>query len=297
MNKLEKKFGKYAISNLSLILIICYAVGYVLQLINKDFLFMLTLDPYQILHGQIWRLVTWIVVPPESLDLFTIIMLYFYYSVGRTLENTWGDFRYNMYLFSGMIFTILASFAAMGICYALGGEVFANSQNAEIICMMGSTILSTYFINMSILLAFAATFPNAQILLMFVVPVRMKWMGIIYGVLLGAQFITGSVFSGDPVINALLNVFYRSAIAASLLTFVIFWLTSRNNMHLAPKQIKRRQEFKREVRTASKVTGHKCAICGRTDADHPELEFRYCSKCSGNHEYCQEHLFTHEHVK
>lgn len=297
MNKLEKKFGKYAISNLSLILIICYAVGYVLQLINRDFMLMLTLDPYQILHGQIWRLVTWIVVPPESLDIFTIIMLYFYYSVGRTLESTWGDFRYNLYLFSGMIFTIIASFVAMGICYAIGGEGFAGSQSAELVCMMGSTILSTYFINMSILLAFAATFPNAQVLLMFVVPVKMKWLGIIYGVMLGAQFIQGSVFTGDATLNLFLNVFYRGAILASLLTFIIFWLTSRNNMHLAPKQIKRRQEFKREVRTASKVTGHKCAICGRTDAEHPELEFRYCSKCNGNYEYCQEHLFTHEHIK
>ena len=90
MNKLEKKFGKYAISNLSMILIMCYAVGYVLQLINADFLYMLTLDPYQILHGQIWRLVTWIVVPPESLDLFTIIMLYFYYSVGKRRIPHWS---------------------------------------------------------------------------------------------------------------------------------------------------------------------------------------------------------------
>lgn len=290
MNKLEKKFGKYAISNLSLILIMCYAVGYVIQLINQDFLFMLTLDPYQIMHGQIWRLVTWIVVPPESLDIFTIIMLYFYYSVGRTLENTWGDFRYNVYLFSGILFTIIASFVAMGLCYFLAGDVFANPENAEAIFLAGSTIFSTYYINMSILLAFAATFPNAQILLMFVVPVKMKWMGIIYGALLTLEFVMGRG-------NVLANIFFRCAIAASLLNFVIFWLTSRNNMHLAPKQIKRRQEFKREVKVSSKITGHKCAICGQTDKDDPNLEFRYCSKCNGNYEYCQNHLFTHEHVK
>lgn len=290
MNKLEKKFGKYAISNLSVILIMCYAVGYVLQLINADFIYMLTLDPYRILHGQVWRLVTWIVVPPESLDIFTIIMLYFYYSVGRTLENTWGDFRYNVYLFSGMLFTIIASFVAMGLCYLLAPDVFANSQNAEAIFMAGSTIFSTYYINMSILLAFAATFPNAQVLLMFVIPVKMKWLGIIYGLLLVGQFITGTG-------SVLGNIFYRCAIAASLLNFVIFWLTSRNYMHMTPKQMKRRHDFKHEVKVNTKITKHKCAICGQTDEDNSALEFRFCSKCNGNYEYCQEHLFTHEHVK
>lgn len=286
MNKLEKRFGKYAVKNLSVILIMCYAVGYVLQLINEDFLYMLTLDPYRILHGQVWRLVTWIVVPPESLNLFTIIMLYFYYSVGRALEYTWGDFRYNVYLFSGMIYTIIASFVAMGLCYLLGGELMAEEQMEKTI----STIFSTYYINMSILLAFAATFPNSQVLLMFVIPVKMKWLGIIYGALLVGQFVTGTG-------TVLGNVFYRCAIAASLLNFAVFWLGSRNYMHLNPKQMKRRHDFKKEVKTNTKVTMHKCAICGQTDKDDATLEFRFCSKCNGNYEYCQHHLFTHTHVK
>ena len=46
------------------------------------------------------------------------------------------------------------------------------------------------------------------------------------------------------------------------------------------------------VRTAR----HKCAVCGRTELDAPDLEFRYCSKCAGDHEYCSEHLYTHTHV-
>lgn len=289
MDKLEKKFGKYAIKNLSLMLIMCYAVGYVLELISPNFLYMLTLDPYKILHGQIWRLVTWIVVPPESLDLFTIIMLYFYYSVGKSLEYTWGDFKYNLYLFTGMLFTIIASFVAMGLCYMVAGDLLAYPEQAEVIFLSGSTIFSTYYINMSILLAFAATFPNTQVLLMFVIPVKMKWMGIVYGVLLVLQFITGAG-------SVLGNIFYRSAILASLLTFAVFWLTSRNHMHMSPKQMKRRHDFKQEVKMNPKVTKHKCAICGRTDAD-ATLEFRFCSKCEGNYEYCQHHLFTHEHVR
>lgn len=290
MSKFEKKFGKYAVSNLSAILIMCYAVGYIIELINSDFLLMLTLDPYAILHGQIWRLVTWIVVPPATLDFFTIIMLYFYYSVGRTLEHTWGDYRYNVYLFSGMLFTIIASFVCMGLCYLMYGEVFASPEQAEIIFLTGSTIFSTYYINMSILLAFASTFPNSMVLLMFIIPVKMKWLGIIYGVLLGVQFITGV---GTP----LGDLFYRCAIAASLLTFAVFWMTSRNRIHMTPKQMKRRHEFKQEVKMNPRITRHKCAICGQTDEDSDNLEFRFCSKCNGNYEYCQEHLFTHKHVE
>lgn len=90
MSKFEKKFGRYAIKNISLVLICCYVIGYVIQLLSPQLEAMLTLNPYAILHGQIWRLVTWILIPPSSLDLFTIIMLLFYYSIGTSLEMTWG---------------------------------------------------------------------------------------------------------------------------------------------------------------------------------------------------------------
>lgn len=290
MSNFEKKFGKYAIKNISLMLIMCYAVGYVIQMVGGGFLNFLTLDPYQILHGQIWRIVTWIIVPPSSFSIFTLIMLYFYYSVGTTLERTWGAYRYNVYLFSGMLFTVLGSFAALGLCYVFQGDLMATPENAAYICASYSRYFSTYYINMSILLAFAATFPDAQILLMFVVPVKMKWMGIIYGAMLVLDLFQNV---GDP----LLGIFYRTAIVASLLNFVIFWLTSRGHIHMSPKEIKRRQEFRHEIKKNMKVSGHKCAICGRTDADDPTLEFRFCSKCEGNYEYCQNHIFTHEHVK
>ncbi len=85
--------------------------------------------------------------------------------------------------------------------------------------------------------------------------------------------------------------------AASLLNFLVFWLTSRNRVHMTPKQMRRRQEFKRDVRRNTGITKHKCAICGRTEQDGDDLEFRFCSKCEGNYEYCQEHLYTHQHVK
>ena len=116
MSKFERKFGKYAISNLSLILIMCYVAGYVLQLVNPAFMQYLTLNPYAILHGQVWRLFTWIISPPSSLDLFTLLMLYFYYSLGTTLERTWGTYRYNVYILGGMLITIVAAFLTRGVC-------------------------------------------------------------------------------------------------------------------------------------------------------------------------------------
>lgn len=283
MSKFEKKFGKYAIPNLTLIIIMCYVVGYVIGLVNSTFLSYLTLDPYQILHGQVWRLVTWVIVPPDSLDLFTIIMLYFYYSLGTVLERTWGTYRYNVYIFSGMLFTVIGSFLCMGYVYLTNMQALATPEIAEYIFALGCQQFSTYYINLSIFLAFAATYPDMQVLLMFVIPVKMKWMGILDAVLMTFNFIMGGTFT-------------KFAIVASLLNFIVFYITSRRII-VSPKQMKRRTEFKQQVRKSAVVTKHKCAICGRTDEDDPTLEFRFCSKCNGNYEYCQNHLFTHEHVK
>ena len=290
MSKFEKKFGKYAIRNISLVLIVCYAVGYMLELVIPSIVDYLTLDPFAILfRGQIWRLVTWILIPPPAGNIFfTIIMLLFYYNIGTTLERTWGTYRYNVYLIGGMIFTVMGSFAAMGIVWLMKGGMDAVSLS--MFCRVGSYLFSTYYINMSIFLAFAATYPDSQVLLMFVIPVKMKWMGIAYAVLLVIQTIQGAG-------GGAMDVFYRTAIVASLLNFIIFWISSKNRLHMTPKQMKRRQQFKSEVKRSARVTRHKCAICGRTEEDDPSLEFRFCSKCNGNYEYCQYHLFTHEHVK
>ena len=221
MDKLERKYGKYAIHDLSLMLIMCYVAGYIIQVIASDFFTYLTLDPYKILHGQIWRLVTWIVIPPSNLNFFTLIMLLFYYSVGTSLEKTWGAFKYNLYLFSGMIFTIVGSFVAMGVVYYFYGDALVNKEFTELLFMSGSLFFSTYFINMSILLPFAATFPDSQVYLMFVIPVKMKWLGILYAAMLIIQVV-------DGVGNILLsNIFYRTAVISSMMNFIVFFLLSR----------------------------------------------------------------------
>lgn len=275
-NNFEKKFSKYAIPNLSLYLIICYGVGYIISFINPSFLSYLTLDPIMILHGQIWRLLTWILVPPSSSNLFfVLITLYFYYSLGTSLERVWGTYRYNCYLFSGMLFTILGSFILYGV-FAVSG-----AGNVSF-----GALFSTYYVNMSIFLAFAATFPEMQVLLMFIIPVKVKYMGIIYGIYLILECFMGGVV-------------LWFVIGSSLLNFLVFFITSRRAIiqRMSPGQIKRRHEFKSQVRHTTRITRHKCAVCGRTEETNPELEFRFCSKCNGNYEYCQDHLFTHKHVE
>lgn len=188
MSNFERKFGKYAIKNISLMLIMCYAVGYLINWVNPAFLLYLTLNPYAILHGQIWRVATWIIVPPDTSNMFfVLIMLYFYYSLGTSLENTWGTYRYNVYLLSGMLFTVIGSFLLMGYCYLFQGNTIAVLGAKGFFDYL-SLFFSTYYINMSIFLAFAATFPEVPVLLMFILPVKVKVLGIIYGVILLADF-------------------------------------------------------------------------------------------------------------
>lgn len=290
LNKMERKFGRYAIPNLSLYLILGYVLGYLLEFINPAVVDFLTLNPYLILRGQIWRLVTWIIIPPSSFDLFTIIMLMFYYSVGTNLERTWGTFYYNVYLFMGMIFTILGSFLIMGISYvpAFHSNMVREACGSAAYFLLIARSFSTYFVNMSIFLGFAATFPEVQVLLMFIIPIKVKWMGIAYGIILIVQFLQTDIVG-------------KIVIGASLLNFVVFFLMTRSGvgMRISPRQVKRRHDYSREIKRAkpASVSKHKCAICGKNSEDNPETEFRFCSKCNGNYEYCQDHLFTHTHVK
>ncbi|MDO5540066.1 MAG: hypothetical protein Q4F83_08300 [Eubacteriales bacterium] len=279
LNKFERKCGRYAIHNLSAYIIALYVAGYLFQLFVPDIMNYLTLEPYYILHGQIWRLITWIIIPPSDFDIFTIIMLYFYYSVGTTLERTWGVFRYNLYIFSGMLFTVLGAFILYGILRVTSPSYFLLMGNA----------FSTYYVCTSIMLAFAATYPNAEVLLYFFIPIKIKWLGIFYGIIILADLVQSSWAN-------------RIVMIASLFNFVVFFLSSRNVRRYSPKEQARRKEFKKAMRTDQytsqngQITKHKCAVCGRTELDGDNLEFRFCSKCDGNYEYCQDHLFTHEHV-
>ena len=136
---------------------------------------------------------------------------------------------------------------------------------------------------MTIFLAFALSYPDTTIMLYFIIPIKMKWMAIVYGVLIAWSFY-GSGMST------------RVCILAAIVNFAIFHLTNRRFYHVSPKQVKRRHDYQRQVRQPTNISKHKCAICGRTELDGDDIQFRFCSKCNGNYEYCQDHLFTHEHI-
>ena len=289
-NGLRRKLEKYAIPNLTLYLIICYGIGYLMQYLVPAGYQYLMLDPFLVLKGQVWRLVTWILIPPDSSNLFfVLITLYLYYSLGGLLERIWGTYKYNVYLFSGLLFTILGAFVLCGYSVLMGAQ--PTMYTGLYLLNNGSTVyfgqFSTYYINMSIFLACAASIPDVQVLLMFIFPIKVKWLGIVYGIILLVNCIQGGIATWIVVIFSLLN-------------FLVFFLRSKGKMHLSVGQIKRQQEFHQKMRSAGQtkgITRHKCAICGRTELDGDDLEFRFCSKCNGNYEYCQYHLFTHEHVK
>ena len=294
MSKFEKKFGKYAIRNISLYMIVCYVFGYIIELVNPEFLMMLTLDPYKILmEFQIWRLFTWVIIPPSALSFWVIISLYFYWSIGTNLEHTWGTYKYNVYLLTGFLCTILGSFLYLLVGTMQFYPVMAQAGRSltevmELVGFLASGSFSTYYVNMSILLLFAFTFPDIQVLLMFIIPIKVKWIGIAYAAILGYNVLISAINGAYPTVILIIM---------SLLNFMIFFIKHKRRVKVTPKQMKRRVVYKTQTHRANMASRHKCAICGRTEADGEELEFRYCSKCNGNYEYCQEHLFTHNHVK
>lgn len=297
LNKLERKFGRYAIPNLMYYMIILYTLGFVLDLILPGFYTTwLSLDVYKILHGEVWRLVTFILQSPDSNPFFLIIELYLYYAIGRTLEAMWGAFRFNVYYFSGLLFQIIAAFLFYGIvCLILGGGM-------QPVSTVG--IGSLYYVNRSMFLAYIAMVPDAVFRLYFILPIKAKWLGIFYGVLMGYEVISYlryGLMVGGP---------YALAIIISVANFLIFFFATRNYRRFSPSERKRRAKFRREVNNAkwdsgnivefegyNVITRHKCAVCGRTELDDESLEFRFCSKCDGNYEYCSDHLYTHTHVK
>ena len=280
IDKLERKFGRFGIPNLTIYMIVCYVIGYALMIVNPGILNWLSLEPAYILRGQVWRLVTWVLYPPSTSGVlwFAIAVLFFYYPIGTSLERTIGTFKYTLYILSGVIFTILGAFI---LYFLLGGNVLVGN------------VFSTYYISLSTFLAYAMCYPDMQVLLMFIIPVKMKWMAIFYVVIVVYEMIqyimAGAWYLVIPIV-------------ASLLNFIIFYFGTKDFSRYNPKEIHRRNEFRRAMEPQGRmksgsgsVTKHKCAICGRTELDDPNLEFRFCSRCNGNYEYCQDHLL-HIHM-
>lgn len=272
MNKLEKKFGKYAIHDLINYIIVLYIVGFVIMTANPSiYTEYLTLDISKVLEGQVWRLFTFIIQPPQTNPLFLFFELYFYYIVGHSLENNWGAFRFNLFFFSGMIFNILATVL---MYYILGISI-----------PIGLT-----FINRSMFFAYATLYPNVEMLFMYIIPIKLKYLAYFYGAYM--LYDVFQYFRYSPMMGLVISIY----MIVSLTNFLIYFLSTRNYRRISPREIKRKSSFKKQVKQATSGTLHKCAVCGRTELDDENLEFRFCSKCDGNYEYCMEHLFTHEHV-
>ena len=285
INKLERKIGRYAIKNLMRYIIILYVIGYILMRFAPDVYNLLVFDPSLIMQGQVWRIVTFLVSCPVNTNIFfVIITLYFYYVLGSNLEQTWGAFRFNFYFFFGVILNIVVFLVA----YLITGIPWS---------------ISTYFLNMSLFFAFAATYPNAEVLMFFIIPIKMKWLALIdagyFVYIIISTFASYRMFPYP--INVIPGAFTTLEIVTALANFFIFFLLTRKAKRIDPREIYRKHKYKKSynegARTFSANVGHKCAICGRTSVDHPELTFRFCSKCNGNYEYCNDHLFSHQHVK
>ena len=290
LDKLEKKFGKYAIKNLMYYIIMLYALGFVIMLVKPEiYTNFLSLNAPAILSGQIWRIFTYIIYPPTGSLITILISLYFYYVVGSLLERQWGTFRFNLYFFTGVLLHAIAAI----VCYLVWGMVLE---------------MGTYYLNLSMFFAFAAMFPNMQVLFMWLIPIKMKWLAYIDGIYFAVTIVAGFMsesLSYDMLVRLysfgiIANKAYAVMALVSLLNFLIYASTFRSIQRMTPKEVYRRKAYEHKVAQAQAMKNmprHKCAICGRTEKDHPDLEFRYCSKCEGNYEYCQDHLFTHEHVK
>ena len=269
----------FGIPNLMKIIVIGTVVVYCLYLLTggqSSAISFLSFNLVDLLHGEIWRLITFIFVPTNSNPIWLIISLFFYYYVGTTLEREWGTAKFNIYYFSGMALTLLCVIIlslATGVNYSLA---------------------STSYINMSMFFAFAMLYPDAIVLLL-IIPVKIKYLAWFFAALFAVDILI-SLFSLSlsgvllPIV-ALLNFFIF--FANDLLAW-IRRMTGRTAHRASPKTI----HYKKAVKEQMKDKGyhHKCAVCGKTDTDYPDLEFRYCSKCNGYYCYCSEHINNHIHI-
>ena len=289
IDRLEKRYPNFGVSNLMIYVIAISGLGMLISMVNPYIYYQyLSLDFYQIFHhGQVWRLITFLLCPSAggsgSSGLFWfVIMAWVYYSIGSNLERIWGRFRFTLFYLSGIVMILVVTLAA----YLIMGIVYPAQ---EVGIWLGMQVTLEY-VTESLFLAFALVFPDVQFLLFFIIPVKAKWLSIFYFALDAYQIIQGimmkSYYPVALIVVSLINIFV-----------FFFFAKGRPGMAAHARQTKRKAEFKQKMHESrEKGPIHRCAICGRTELDAPELDFRYCSKCDGRYEYCSEHLFTHEHV-
>ena len=280
MNRLSQKFERFClkhrdrgIPNLMLWIALANAAVYIVSLIDPSQLLVRVLSYSRdaVLAGQVWRLLTFIFVPNVTGGFFGPLMLailfFFYYRIGQMLERTIGVFKFNLFYFSGVLLLDLAGL--------LGMYVAADS------------------LHYSLLLAFAAAYSDAQVLLFLVIPVRVKYLAWFYlGLTVFEMITTRSLL---PLIPLLSFVFFFWDMLPNLLPENLKY--KLRNAHDRPKaRPSPHWADAYRSKTGQKPYHHKCTVCGRTDTDYPTLEFRYCSRCKGYHCYCMDHINDHVHI-
>ena len=266
------KHPRFGISNLMLYIVIGQVAVFILDLFFRGMLssYWLPFSRDLILHGQVWRLVTFIFLPSDSGNPFFLLLgCYFYYWIGTMLEREWGTARFTLFYLSGVVLSVLSGM------------------------ILGITDI--YYINLSIFLVIATLYGEMQVLLFFVIPIKMKWMALIDVALI--------------LVAVIQNLMYGSWVGAllPLASFVHYFIFTWPFWGAKLGVLRRRADpkvvnFKRVQKQAqkqAKATGgyrHKCAVCGITDADDPNMEFRYCSKCDGYYCYCMNHINNHVHI-
>ena len=271
---------RFGIPNLMRVIVIGNVAVYVLMLLTQandaNALSFLTFNLNALLHGEVWRLVTFVFVPAYSSPFALLISLYFYYWIGSTLERQWGTAKFNLYYISGALLTVLG--------VVLASLVTGNPY---------LTAAGTGYVNLSMFFAFAFLFPDTTVLLFFILPVRMKWLA----------YLDGALFAFD-IIKAIGAHNWAGVVLpiVALLNFAVFiwpevhYLKERAKYQNSRKTVQFRQAQQQQAKQAQQQGyRHKCAVCGRTDTDYPDLQFRYCSKCVGYHCFCQDHIFNHVH--
>ena len=248
------------------------AVVYLLSLFARGgSLNFLSMDPAAVLHGELWRIVTYVLLPTNG-GIFLIISLFFYYWLGESLERLWGSTKFTVYYVSGTLLTALASLLA----YFIDG--------------ISVPVYGAVYVNTALFLAYALNYPDAMVNIYFIIPVKMKWMAALEGILFALSVVTAIAARmwGQALmpIVALLNLFV-------FFTPDFLRKADRVKAHSRPQAVQFRRAVKEQQR--QKGYNHKCSVCGRTDTDYPNLQFRYCSKCAGYHCYCQDHIFNHTH--
>lgn len=249
------------------------AIIYVFSLFDRSGLLLQTLamDPGAVLHGQIWRLVTYVLIPTSG-SFWLIISLFFYYWLGETLERLWGSAKFTVYYVSGTLLTALAAL----LVYFIDG--------------ISMPIYGAGYVNTALFMAYALTYPDAMVRIYFILPVKMKWLAILEAALY--------VISVVRYAAAGLWGMALLPIVAMLNLFIFFSPDfSRRADQFQARHRSEAVQFRKAVKEQKRQRGynHKCEVCGRTDTDFPNLQFRYCSKCTGYHCFCEEHIFNHVH--